>query len=246
MNIKENFSRSAAHYEQYRPLYPKELFDFLLANTKKRGTVWDCATGNGQVARVLSEHYKNVVASDVSQAQLDHAIEIPNIEYVECPAEKTPFANESFDLVVVAQAIHWFNFKEFYEELHRVCTPGAHLAIWGYSLIKTNNAIDELLSDFYHNTVGKYWDEARKHVETGYRSIPFNFKELKTTTFENKKSWTVDHFIGYLSTWTSVTQYKALRDADPIELIKEQLIDLWGPDEREVTFNIFFKMGKVK
>jgi hypothetical protein len=55
--------------------------DFILGYASRRDRAWDCATGNGQVAVALSKHFKQVAASDVSQAQLDNAVKAPNIEY---------------------------------------------------------------------------------------------------------------------------------------------------------------------
>ncbi len=245
MNIKEAFSKTATAYSTYRPTYPQELIDFVLNQVKKKENAWDCATGNGQVAKVLAGHFKNVWASDISQQQLEAAVQVENITYQECPAEKTPFANNTFDLITIAQAIHWFNFGEFYEEVHRVAKPGCRIAMWGYGLIRVGNEINAIVDDFYHNTVGKYWDEARKHIETQYRSIPFPFDDLKSASFENKKIWTVDHFLGYLGTWTSVNQYKELRGEDPVELIADKVRAIWT-GEREITFPIFLKSGKVK
>lgn len=245
MNIKESFSKTASNYKLYRPEYTQEIYDFILGHCKKRDHALDCATGNGQVAKVLAGHFKQVTASDISAQQLQEAITIDNVAYVESSAEKTPFANNSFDLITVAQAIHWFDFDEFYEEVHRIAKPGAWIAMWGYGLIRVGNEINGIIDNFYNETVGKYWDEARKHIETSYRSIPFPFSDLKSSTFENKKTWTVDHFLGYLGTWTSVQQYRELRGEDPIKIIEEDIRNKWGA-EREIYFPIFLKMGKIK
>src|SRR5687767_7376087 len=108
--MKDNFSNHAAIYAAFRPVYPGEMYDFLLALVSERNRAWDCGCGNGQVAGVLSDHFNQVDATDISQKQLDHAIKKPNINYQLAPAEKVDIAPASIDLVTVAQAIHWFNF----------------------------------------------------------------------------------------------------------------------------------------
>ena len=40
-----------------------------------RQKAWDCATGNGQVARYLADYFDEVYATDISQQQLDNAIQ---------------------------------------------------------------------------------------------------------------------------------------------------------------------------
>ena len=129
---KDLFSKQSDLYARYRPTYPKELYEYILSFVKEKNTAWDCATGNGQAAVVLADHFKKVIATDISAAQIDKAIKKENIEYSVCPAESTPFEENTFDLVTVAQAYHWINWKEFKKEVTRVCKPGAIIAIWVY------------------------------------------------------------------------------------------------------------------
>ena len=83
-------------YAKYRPDYPQELFDFILSKLTTRKAAWDCATGNGQTAKVLAKHFENVYATDISQKQLDNAVKADNIFYSVQPAEKTNFEENSF------------------------------------------------------------------------------------------------------------------------------------------------------
>jgi methylase of polypeptide subunit release factors len=41
------------------------LYDFILSFVNKRGTAWDCATGNGQVASALARYFDQVDATDL-------------------------------------------------------------------------------------------------------------------------------------------------------------------------------------
>ena len=111
--MKDNFSVQSDQYIKFRPTYPNELYSFLLALVESKHTAWDCGTGNGQIARELSKYFNKVYATDISGKQIKNDICRDNIFYkVEC-AEKTSFPENTFDLITVAQAIHWFNFKNF-------------------------------------------------------------------------------------------------------------------------------------
>lgn len=88
---RDLFSEQSKEYASYRPTYPPELFNYILSFVEEKKLAWDCATGNGQSAIPLSEHFQKVFASDISQKQLEQAPEKDNIEYISCPAEKTPF-----------------------------------------------------------------------------------------------------------------------------------------------------------
>ena len=103
---KDLFSKQSDLYARYRPGYPKELYDHILSFVKNKNIAWDCATGNGQAAVVLADHFKKIIATDISPEQIEKAKAKDNIEYLVCPAESTPFDENTFDLVTVVQAYH--------------------------------------------------------------------------------------------------------------------------------------------
>ena len=71
-------------------------------------------------------------ATDISIKQIENAEKFENVEYSVQPAEKTNFPNETFDLVIVGQAIHWFDFEKFYQEAKRTSKKDAILVVAGY------------------------------------------------------------------------------------------------------------------
>ena len=108
MPALDRFSTQAADYARYRIDYPTELYDWLLPQVESRERAWDCATGNGQVAVVLADSFVRVDATDLSEKQLAQAAPRANINYQTATAERTSFPDQRFDLITVAQAVHWF------------------------------------------------------------------------------------------------------------------------------------------
>lgn len=197
---KDLFSTQAREYAKYRPSYPKDLFQYILKFVSHKNNAWDCATGNGQAAVGLAPHFKKVFATDINEKQLSLAKQRENIQYQVSAAEQTNFPVDSFDMITVAQAYHWFRFDDFEKEVYRVAKKNAVIAIWGYSLFSTNIApIDKLVTKFYTEIVGRYWDDERKYVDDNYNTIPFNFQLLPTRQFFIKKKWSKDDVIGYLN-----------------------------------------------
>ncbi len=244
--MKDNFSRQADLYKKFRPVYPKELYDFILKPVPQRKLAWDCGTGNGQVAGRLANYFEKVYATDISKAQLSHAIQKENIIYQICPAEQTPFSDQIFDLITVAQAVHWFNFDLFNKEVVRVAKPGATLAIWGYGLLQIDAKIDPVIYHFYEDIMGSYWDPEREHINNQLESIPFPFSEIHTSKFAIRDTWTIARLIGFLNTWSSVQKYIQINNKNPVELIADELKSLWETEENKtVTFPVFLKTGKI-
>lgn len=246
--MKDNFSKQAAVYAAFRPVYPVELYDYLLSLVPERNRAWDCGCGNGQVADVLSKYFKQVDATDISQKQLDHAIKKINIAYQLAPAEKVDIDSACIDLVTVAQAIHWFNFDAFYKEVHRVGKPGSVIAAWCYSLLTINDKVDQVIKHLYADTLGdQYWDPERRLVEDGYQTIPFPFDEVRAPEFSIRVFWTFDQLIGYLNSWSAVQHYIRDNHQNPVEMIAGELRDAWGQTEvQEVVFPLFLRVGKLK
>jgi ubiquinone/menaquinone biosynthesis C-methylase UbiE len=244
--MKDLFSSQSKAYATFRPTYPKALYDFIFQHVKEKGTAWDCATGNGQVASYLSHHFKEVFATDISQQQLDHAEKKDNIHYSISPAEQTTFENGQFDLITVAQALHWFDRDKFYDEAKRIGKPGSILAVWGYAMLYIKPDIDALILNFYNETVGPYWDDARRLVEQEYKTITFPFEKFETPRFTIEVQWTLNQLSGYFSSWSATQKYIKEKGHDPVKPFIDKLETFWSKSEMTVTFPVFVLLGKIK
>lgn len=244
--MKDNFSTNSDKYAKYRPKYPSDFFEFLNSILPNKKNSWDCGTGNGQVACELAKIFENVFATDISQAQIDNAIKAKNIFYSVQPAETTNFDNGKFDLIVVAQAIHWFDFDKFYAEVKRTVKNNALLCVVGYSRVKINEQIDNLITDFYTNIIGSYWDKERKYIDENYTTIPFPFDEIQTPNFVNSQNWTLEHLIGYLNTWSAVKHFIKKNNYNPIDILQKDIEQHWSNElTKEVHFPLLLRIGRI-
>jgi ubiquinone/menaquinone biosynthesis C-methylase UbiE len=245
--MKDNFSKQAATYANFRPNYPSELFDFILQNVDNKQVAWDCATGNGQAAKVLAAHFEQVFASDSSQAQIEKAVQKPNIHYSVQAAEMTDFAGQSFDLITVAQAVHWFNFDKFYQEIRRVAKPNATVAIWGYSMPQLqNDALNPLLQTFYAVKTRPYWDAERRHIDEHYSNVPFPFNPIPTPQYRIEMQWNLAAMEGYLNSWSAVQHFIRREGYNPVDNFMADMRQFWQEDAiQTVHFPLFLKLGKV-
>lgn len=241
--MKDNFSVQAEDYSKFRPHYPPEMLEYIVSFVKNRDCALDVATGNGQVAAALAGYFKKVYATDISAKQLENAIKKDTIIYKQESAEHTGFANGMFDLITVAQAIHWFDFDAFYKEVSRILKPGGVIAIMGYGLLTTNTEADRVIQQFYKDIIGPYWDPERRHIDEEYKTIPFPFEETKAKSFTNRFTWTFEQLMGYLSTWSAVQHYIKDNNTDPLEIIKGELKDVWEKSDRQVVFPLLLRIG---
>ncbi|MFC4311051.1 class I SAM-dependent methyltransferase [Steroidobacter flavus] len=247
MSFKDHFSGHASAYAKYRPDYPPELFEYLASLTPHRDVALDCATGSGQAAVGLAEHFDLVVANDGSVSQLQNAERHPHVAYIGNLAEQPALRDGTVDLVVAAQAAHWFDHDRFYPEVKRVLKPGGALALWTYGLADVEPQVDAIVRHFYKDVVGSYWPPERRWVETAYRDLPFPFQELGAPQFQLQLQWDLDSLIGYLNTWSAVQRYKRTTGQDPLPALRAEMAPVWGSplQTRTVTWPLHLKIGRA-
>lgn len=243
MSFQDHFSSQASGYAKARPVYPPALFADLARLAPQRDLAWDAGTGNGQAAVALAAHFRRVVATEPSRAQLAQAAAHSRVDY-HLSAETAPMINStSVDLVTVAQAVHWFDRPSFYAEVRRVLRPGGVLAIWSYEFCLITPAIDAVLQRFYRGAIWRCWPPERRHVEAGYRDFDFPFKEIPFPASTMEHEWTLAELAAYLRTWSSVVRYTRESGLDPVTALETELAALWGVGRRRIVWPLAGRVG---
>jgi SAM-dependent methyltransferase len=246
VNTRDLFSGHSKLYAAFRPTYPEELYAFLFSLVRSKGVAWDCATGNGQVARRLAQAFEKVYATDISAEQLAEAHPHPKIVYSVGNAEAPAFEANTFDLVTVGQALHWFDTESFFREVQRVTRPGGIIAVWGYTNLRVDPEVDTLVSEFYHSVVGPFWNDARTLVEQEYRTIAFPFRQVPAPPFSIREQWTLRHLAGYLESWSATQAYIRHNKSNPVPSVISAINGVWRNDEiKTVIFPVFLKVGII-
>lgn len=240
--MKDLFSAQSELYQQARPTYPQSLIDSLIRQLKGFDCAWDCGAGSGQLTRLIAPYFQQVIATDLSQNQLDQAPALSNVRYVQQAAEQCSFPDQYFDLITVAQAIHWFDFEKFYAEVKRTLKADGVIAVIGYGLLTLEDAfLNDRLQQLYHQTLKGYWDAERHYIDEHYQTIPFPFEEIAMPQFQIELGWTGQQLWDYLNTWSAVKHYQdlmrvsALADLQDILLIRQPM---------RVTFPLLLRVGR--
>jgi ubiquinone/menaquinone biosynthesis C-methylase UbiE len=245
--FKDHFSGVADGYQAFRPGYPAALFEWLARVAPGRERAVDLGCGSGQAAVGLAPHFEEVVGLDPSAAQLHRAEPHPRVRYRVAPAEATGLPDASADLVVAAQAFHWFDQPRLQVELRRIARPGTVFAAFTYDLCRLGPPVDEVVDRLYHDLLAGFWPPERSHVDAAYRTLPFPWPELETPALVLTEGWSLERFLGYLGTWSGVSAYRKQEGRDPLELVAEPLRLAWGAADRPrpVRWNLFVRAGTV-
>lgn len=246
MNNVQSFSQNSDQYAKHRPQYPDELFSHLSDIAPRRESAWDCATGNGQAAVSLAKYFATVDATDISSEQIEHAVQHPRVRYSIAPAENTPFADQSFDLVTVATAVHWFDQEKFHREVERVLKPGGILAVWTYGEFTVEPEIDKMVGSELLKLIDRYWASGNRKVMNGYRDLPMPLEAIHMPSFSIQMDWTLEQFAAYMRTWSAVKRFTTEMGVDPVLGTEEKLRAVWGEAgaTRTVHMPLFVKASK--
>ena len=204
MDFRDHFSGVASGYAAFRPRYPTELFGWLASVCQRHDVAWDCACGSGQASRPLAPHFGLVVATDASPTQVAAATATEKTRFAVAASEQAPLADGTVDLVTVAQALHWFVGRTFFDEVRRVARPGGVFAAWTYGMPHVvSEDVEKVVHGFIDGLLGPYWPPEIRLVLDGYASIDLPFAELEKPAFEMEVQWTLARFLGFVRTWSA-------------------------------------------
>jgi len=115
--VQAQYNRLAAIYDQRWQFYIARTLDFLVAwaGVLPGERVLDVACGTGELERRLSERHpqQEMVGVDFSPAMLAVAepkcARWPRVRFQVAPAEALPWGEPAFDVVICANAFHYFD-----------------------------------------------------------------------------------------------------------------------------------------
>lgn len=223
------YETAARRYDKGRPYFHPLVIESI-ARRLPRGKVeraLDVPCGTGQSALALSKIAGMVVGADVSTEMLRVAQRTANVFYLAAPAEQLPFGPNTFDLLTVALAFHWFRREEFLEEASRVLKLGGWLVVynnWWTGRMKENPAFEDWASGAYISRYPIPGRDRRPPVEGAGR---FGFEAVGHEKFENELRYNLEQVVDYLTTQSNVIA--------AVERGEESLADVREWLEREMA-----------
>lgn len=123
-----SFGPVAEAYDRGRPAYPADAVAWLAGSEAR--VVLELGAGTGKLTRELVDQGHAVFATEPDEAMLAVLRErVPEVSAKVATAEEIPANDRSVDVVVVAQAFHWFDHEAALPEIARVLKPGGHVAL---------------------------------------------------------------------------------------------------------------------
>lgn len=250
-------------YSKYRPTYPKALLQilssYILRNGGGKDLAVDVACGSGQSTFYLLDCFRECIGVDISKAQIAEAQKqckangCKNVRFVEGDATKLPLESFSADAITMAQAWHWIpDVDGFYSECKRVLRPSGCVAVYGYGNVQLlNDACNSLVRNFYVDTLKGCWHKERQHIDNEFANVVLPFSNTERHDTEMVKTFTLEDFIGYVSSWSGYQKYCELNPENKaLEELQGKLAELLYTPEScsevmlEAKFPVFLILGQ--
>jgi SAM-dependent methyltransferase len=218
-SFQSRFGPAAGEFQRYRPDYPPELYDRILARVPEhlRERAMDIGAGTGIVTRHLLPHFHEVIAVEPdAQMAAKIAESCPGAAIRIVSAEECDQARESVDLITIANAMHWMNAERVVANVIRWLRPEGLLAVFDRPLPKAGPKIDAVTKEEFRGPWKRYRDPRLDRADT-YR------EQLRATPdlsiLEESK---IPHFVpmsaqDYAGFWSSTSYGSAFARslADP-------------------------------
>ena len=123
------FTGKAEAYAKARPSYPDAAIDYICSLVPSNAVFADIGAGTGKFTELLARKGYDLFAVEPNTdmlAQLTVTLKsYPNSKIVCAAAEDTTLPGQSVDIIVCAQALHWFDLDAFWAECRRIGKPDA-------------------------------------------------------------------------------------------------------------------------
>jgi ubiquinone/menaquinone biosynthesis C-methylase UbiE len=124
------------HFDWLAPLYdkvipPKEPEKLIkLAGLPVMGKLLDAGGGTGRISETLKGQADSIVIADPSLKMLEKASQKNGLQSVASAAESLPFADCSFEVVIMVDALHHvYDQSRTAAEMFRVLKPGGRIVV---------------------------------------------------------------------------------------------------------------------
>lgn len=242
-----SFGAVAEAYERFRPGYPVELLDLVMAYAGGPiRTALEIGAGTGKATRLFAQGGIAVTATEPDAAMLAELRKhVPaDVTTLQAAFEDLPL-DSSYDLVYAAAALHWTNPEGRWERMAALVRPGGVFTSFGVPIQLADPALREaaraarapyLEEDGVPSPDGTPADRPMQWPGTELQQSEW-FTDVRQATIDRRLTMSAADFIGHLST---VSAYVMLTPADRDEVFRRtaQVLPATVEVDAEITAHL--------
>ncbi len=191
IDSKERFTNRVNDYRKYRPNYPEELIGVIkeICSLNDESIVADIGSGTGIMTEILLPHFRKVYAVEPN-ANMRIAAEqqySSNQKFVSIngSAEGTTLSSNSIDLIISAQAFHWFDRSLSKREFQRILKPNGWVVLVWNTRVISGDPFHIELEEFLRRETPEYGKIHHKNIDIKTLCEFFSQKEIVSKELPN-------------------------------------------------------------
>jgi SAM-dependent methyltransferase len=221
------FGAAAAAYERFRPGYPGEVADAVMAYAGGAlRSALEVGAGTGKATRLFATRGVQVTAvePDPEMAALLHETTRDlHVEAVVSTFERFDARGRRFDLVFSAAAWHWTDPGTRWGRALGMLEPGGTLALFGIPGELADPDLTQRVQDVEREHLPDTSDDPGAPWSIDQLEQAGGFTAVVQRTLPNRFTCTADDYVGRLATVSSYLALDATARAAALEAVREQL-----------------------
>lgn len=244
-----SFGSVASAYEEYRPGYPDEVVDHVLAYAGQPiSTALEIGAGTGKATRVFARRGIAITASDPDAAMLAELRKhVPaSVTTVQAALEELPLTS-TYDLVYAAASLHWTESTGRWSRVAALLRPGATFASFGGEMCLSEPALEAavtqarmpfLADDSAPPPEGRPTDSAMNWPGNALQECGL-FTDVREVIIERRSRMPAERYVGLLSTVSAYLELSAAVRGEALAAIRDVL-----PESVLVTADVVLHLGR--
>lgn len=228
-----SFGSVAAAYERFRPGYPDELVDEVLAYAGRPvRTALEIGAGTGKATRVFAGRGIAVTATDPDAAMLEELRKhVPaTVTTMRSAFEDLPLTS-TYDLVFAAAALHWTEPVGRWSRVAALLDPGGTFASFGGQLHLADPEVEQavraarapfLADDEFPSPDGTPADSPMQWPGTELTTSSL-FDDVRQSTIERRPTMSAADYVGHLATVSAYLELPATARQETLARILDVL-----------------------
>ncbi|HMQ78645.1 MAG TPA: class I SAM-dependent methyltransferase [Ignavibacteria bacterium] len=208
------FTDRVENYIKYRPSYPADIIEYLKSEgiLKSDSVIADIGSGTGISAELFLKKGNTIYGVEPNDAMREAAEKLlsaySNFRSINATAEDTTLPDNSIDLIICAQAFHWFDIPKVKIEFNRILKPSGRVClIWNERILDGNPFLVE-----YEKLLLKYGTDYKnvRHENIDEKKLNEFFESgFIKKTFPNKQVFDLAGVTGRLLSSSYTPQYNS-------------------------------------
>ncbi len=241
MKTSLRFDNRVKNYIKYRPHYPPEIIDLFRdeMNLQESSIVADIGSGTGISAKLFLENGNKVFGVEpnelMREASEKYLTDFPKFKVIDGTAANTTLEDKSVNIIIAAQAFHWFDNSETLNEFRRILRENGFVAlIWNERQLDSNKFLRE-----YENFLVEFGTDYQKvrHDNINRQNLKDFFEtEIHSETFDNRQTLDFEGLLGRVLS----SSYMPSEDHPRFAELQESLKSLFARHAEKGKINILY------